>query len=60
LHVDRLISALVKYWKMDLTPEYYWKKMDVPMTQNAVITAQFPENIEKWIWEKQYSAFEVY
>lgn len=59
-HIDRLISALVKYWKNDLTAEYYWHKMDIPGTNNAIIAAQFPENIVNWIWEKKRAAFEVY
>ena len=60
MHVDRLIASLVKYWKTDLDAEYYWKRMDIPTTNNAIIASQFPENIVEWIWEKKRKAFEVY
>lgn len=60
MHVDRLQAALVKYWKTDLTDAYYWKKMDIPGTNNAIVAAQFPENIVNWIWEKHRDPFEVY
>lgn len=26
--------------------------MDVPATQNAILIAAFPKEIEKWIWEE--------
>jgi len=34
--------------------------MDIPGTNNAIIAAQFPENIVNWIWEKKRAAFEVF
>ncbi len=34
--------------------DYYLHKMDIPMTNNAVTVAQFPEGIVNWIWEKNF------
>lgn len=58
-HEDRLISALNKYYR-PITQEEYWYKMDIPMTQNAVIIAQFPKEVEAWIWEVDRKPFEVF
>jgi hypothetical protein len=52
LHEDRLIIALNKYWR-PVDEEYYLKKMDIPDTNEAIILSQFPEPVEKRIWEKE-------
>lgn len=58
-HVDRLISALNKYYR-PITKEEYWLKMDVLMTNNAIQVAGFPESVEKWIWETEREPFQIF
>ena len=50
MHDDRLIAALNKYYR-PLTKQDYYDKMDIPATQNAVLVANFPKEVEAWIWE---------
>lgn len=54
-----MITALNKYWR-PLTMKEYLYNMDIPMTQNAVCIAQFPPEVEKWIWEIERKPFEVF
>lgn len=58
-HEDRLLSALNKYWRA-LTEKEYLYNMDIPMTNNAITIAQFPEEVSKWIWETEREPFEVF
>jgi len=44
---------------INITPDSYWNDFDIPTIQAAVNVAQFPKEVEDWIWEKDYSAFEV-
>lgn len=53
-HEDRLIAAL------KLTPETYYKKLDVLTVQNMVAVAGFSKEMEQWIWEKERKPFEVW
>jgi hypothetical protein len=53
-----LLSALNKYWRK-ITDFEYWYEMDNPMTDNAIAMAQFPKEVDDWIWEKEYTAFSV-
>jgi len=32
--------------------------MDIPMVNNAIQVAGFPKEINNWIWEMKYNAFE--
>lgn len=50
MHDDRLIAALNKYYR-PLTEQDYYDKMDIPSTQNAVLVANFPKEVEAWVWE---------
>jgi len=43
-----------------LTEEEYWHKMDIPMTNNAIIVSGFPESVANWIWETERVPFEVF
>lgn len=51
-HEDRLIIALNKYWR-PIDEDYYLNKMDIPDTNQAIQVSQFPEHVQKWIWEKE-------
>lgn len=59
MHIDRLISALNKYWR-PIDKDYFWNKMDLPGTQQAIQVAEFPERISNWIWETERKPFEVF
>ena len=58
-HEDRLIAALNKYWR-GLSEDEYYRKMDIPATNNAISVAQFPKEVEDWIWIKERKPFEVF
>jgi glycogen synthase len=59
LQIDRLISALNKYYR-PITEKEFWFKMDSTMTQNAVIVSGFPKEVEEWVWKKERKPFEVF
>jgi hypothetical protein len=54
-----LIAALNKYYR-PITKEDFYLKMDLPMINNAVQVAQFPESVECWIWEKDRQPFSIF
>lgn len=58
-HVDRLIAALNKYYRA-ITNEEFYLKMDLPMINNAIQIAQFPKEIEDWIFEKEREPFSIF
>lgn len=59
MHVDRLISALNKYYR-PLSEHEYWYDMDSESTNNAIQIAGFPEPVENWIWEKDLKPFQIF
>lgn len=58
-HEDRLVSALNKYYRA-IDDNEYWKKMDIPMTNNAIAVSSFPKEITDWIWETERAPFEIF
>jgi hypothetical protein len=43
-----------------MTPHYYWHKMDINMTNNAIKMAEFTESAYNLIFTKERKAFEVF
>lgn len=59
MKIDKLIAALNKYWR-PLSVSDFWDKMDLPMINDAVEMAEFPEHVVEKIWIFEYKPFEVY
>lgn len=51
-----MIAALNKYWR-PLTEKEYWENMDIISTNNAIAAANFPKEIEDWIFETKKPKF---
>lgn len=47
-----MLSALNKYWR-PVTESEYLHKMDIPMTNNAIIVSGFPKELVDWIWVEE-------
>ena len=54
-----MIASLSKFWR-PISEEDYWHKMDIPMTNNAVIVSGFPKEVKEWIWEIERQPFEIF
>lgn len=53
------MAALNKYYR-PVSYNEYMDEWDIPMTNNAIQVAQFPEHISTWIWETERKPFEVF
>jgi len=52
-----LLSALNKHFR-SVSYNEYMDEWDLPFTTNAVAAAEFPKNVETWIWEpKAFTLF---
>ena len=58
-HEDRLIAAFNKYWR-PLTEDEYLDTMDLVDTNNAIAVANFPKNVDEWIWKKKRNLGEIF
>jgi len=54
-----LIAALNKYFR-PISKKEFWYKMDIPGTNNAIAIAQFPKEVEDWIFQKKYKPFQIF
>ena len=43
-----------------MSKEDYLKKMDIPMTNNAIQIAGFPPEVEEWMWEVERKPFAIF
>lgn len=54
-----MFIALNKYYR-PLTKKEFLKEMDIPMVNDAIQIACFPEGVADWIWEKERKPFEIF
>jgi len=40
--------------------EDYWNKMDIPMTNQAIMISGFPKEVEDWIFVKERKPFAIF
>ena len=40
-----MTQALTKYWKTDMTEDFFWHKMDNISTNNAIMISGMPEEV---------------
>lgn len=53
------MAALNKYFGK-VSYDEYMNEWDLPMIQNAVAIAQFPKEVDDWIWEKDIKPFQLF
>ena len=59
MHIDRLISALNKYWR-PLKESEYLDEMDTIDVNNAIYVSGMPKEVINWVWEKKRVLGEIF
>lgn len=57
MKTDRLIAALNKFG-VPVTRKQFWDDWDSEITNAAIAVAQFPKEVEDFIWVKKRQPFE--
>lgn len=59
INIDKLISALNKYWR-PVTKREFYHSMSVNMINNAIEAAEFPKHVSERIFKIKRKPFEIF